>query len=402
MATRALDLLVGKNLRRAPLPPARTLSCQLPQPTNGQGELSERQPLEHATFLIVCLRYIGDVLLSTPLALSIKTHLPHAQVDYLVFKGTEEVLAKNPNVRRIHTLSPGSTGLGMMLQLWRRYDYALGTGWSDRTAAFSIACGRQALGFRTLARRDWWKQLLLRHCRMFDGRRHIVPLMLTQLEPLGIPAIPRVVFDCNAGDLAFARRHLGEQPYVLLHPYSRRSFKYWPASAWAGLAERIRSRTNLRAVFTRSPGQADEEQFRRIEIAAGGTVDSLPQPFTLRQLAAAIQGSRAFVGIDTAATHVAAAVGTPTIALYGPTPASQWGPWPNDWPDASPFAMKGKTQVWGSITVVQQSWPCAPCSRETCFISQRGKIECLENRPPEMVFAAISKALGNDDSKGRP
>ena len=333
------------------------------------------------------------MLLSTPLALSIKTHLPQAQVDYLIFKGTEEALANNPHVRRVHTLAPGSSGLGTLIQLWRRYDYSLGAGWSDRTAIFCFACACQRQGFRTPARQEWWKRHLLQHCRTVDDRMHMVPLTLTQLEPLGIPPIPRVVLEHNSGDAAFARRQLGERPYILLHPYSRRPFKYWPAAAWASLAEMIRSRAALRPVFTRSQLPSDQEQLRRIESAAGGTLESLAQPFTLRQLAAAIQGSRAYVGIDTAATHVAAAVGAPTIAIYGPTPPSLWGPWPNDCPDTTPFARSGQSQVRGSVTILQQSWPCSPCSRETCFISRRGKVECLEDLRPETVFAALAKAL---------
>jgi heptosyltransferase III len=336
------------------------------------------------------------VLLSTPLALSIKTHLPRAQVDYLVFKGTEEALANNPHVRRVHTLSPRSSGLGSLVQLWRRYDYSIGAGWSDRTTIFCFACGRRRLGFRIPARQDWWKQHLLHYCRTFDGGMHMVPLMLTQLEPLGIPRIPRVVLEFNAGDAAFARKQLGGRPFILLHPYSRRSFKFWPASAWATLAEMIRSRTGLRAVFTRSHDQSDHEQLRRIEREAGGAVESLPQPFTLRQLAAAIHDSRAFVGIDTAATHVAAAVGAPTVAIYGPTSASLWGPWPIDYMGRNPFAARAPFQACGSVTVLQQSWPCAPCGRETCRISQRGKIECLENLQPESAFAALAKSLSND------
>jgi heptosyltransferase III len=360
------------------------------RPHAGGAPVPDDRPV---SFLIVCLRYIGDVLLSTPLALSIKTHLPQAQIDYLVFEGTGEVLAKNPHVRRVHTLAPASSGLGTLLQLWRRYDYAIGTGWSDRTAFFCFACGRHSRGFRAADRQDWWKSRLLEECRLFDGRMHVVPLMLTQLESLGIPAIPRVVMSYNDADAHFARRQLGDRPCILLHPYSRRDFKYWPASAWAKLAGMIRSSLALRAVFTRAQSEADQEQFRRIQAQVGGAADCIPVSLTWQQLAAAIHTSRAFVGVDTAATHVAAAVGAPTIALYGPTPSAAWGPWPNDWPGTTPFLANGQTQVCGQITILQQSWPCTPCSRETCFISRRGKIECLEDLAPETVFDALSLAL---------
>lgn len=344
------------------------------------------------SFLIVCLRYIGDVLLSTPIALSIKTHLPEAQVDYLVFKGTEGVLAKNPHVRRVHTLAPGSNGLAVLLKLWRRYDYSIGTGWSDRTGIFAFACGREAHGFSALNGKDWWKRWLLEKCLPFNGRMHMVPLMLTQLESLNIPAIPRVVMGYDADDVRFAREQLGEQPYIVLHPYTRQPYKYWPASAWARLADLIRSERGIRAVFTRSHVAPDEEQLQRIRKESGGAVDCFAQPFTWTQLAAAIQNSHGFVGVDTAATHVAAALDVPTVAIYGSTLASLWGPWPNNSASDSPFKTRGKTQVGGRITLLQQSWPCVPCNRETCHISKRGKMECLEDMSPERVFEAIRPA----------
>ncbi|MDB6019863.1 MAG: hypothetical protein JWR19_4352 [Pedosphaera sp.] len=345
----------------------------------------------HPSFLIVCLRYIGDVLLSTPLALSIKTHLPRAQVDYLVFKGTEGVLEKNPHVRWVHTLKPGASGVATLLKLWRSYDYAIGTNWSDRTAIFCYATGRRAHGF-VAPQQEWWKRWLMKERCVLNGRMHMVPLMLTQLEPLKIPAIPRVVVGYDEEDENFAREHLGGKPYVLLHPYTRKANKYWPAAAWAELAGRIQAETSVRAVFTRSGVESDEAQWQQIQLAAGGGVETFPRAFTLPQLAAAIRDSRGFVGVDTAATHMAAALDVPTVAIYGPTPADAWGPWPNDWPTASPFKAAGDVQVRGRITLLQQSWPCVPCNRGNCCISTRRKVECLEDMTPERVFEAIKPA----------
>ena len=294
-------------------------------------------------------------------------------MDYLVFKGTEGVLAKNPHVRRVHTLAPGASGLALLLKLWRCYDYSIGTGWSDRTGIFAFACGRQAHGLCTLNGKDWWKRWLLEKCLPVDGRKHMVPLMLTQLEPLKIPAIPRVVMGYDAEDVRFARKQPGDKPYVVLHPYTRQPYKYWPAPAWAKLAELIQSRTPVRAVFTRPHTGTDEEKFKRIQKEAGGMVDCFARPFTWTQLAAAVRNSHGFVGVDTAATHVAAALDVPTVAIYGSTQASLWGPWPNDSASDNPFKAQGGTQSGGRITVLQQSWPCAPCSRETCHITIGGR-----------------------------
>ena len=77
--------------------------------------------------MIVSLRYSGDVLLSTPLALSIKTQMPEAVVDYLVFEGTQDVLCNNPYVRNVLTIPPESKNIRFFMSLFKRYDYAIGT-----------------------------------------------------------------------------------------------------------------------------------------------------------------------------------------------------------------------------------------------------------------------------------
>jgi heptosyltransferase III len=340
------------------------------------------------SFLIVSLRYIGDVLLSTPLALSIKTHLPDARIDYLVFKGTEGVLAKNPHVQTVHTVAPGSMGLKQLAGIWRHYDFSIGANWSDRTGIISSLTGRHSTGFYHFKRKEWWKPFLLSQCNFFDGNAHMVPIMLSQLESLKIPALPRVVMGFDEEDAGFARKQLGAGGYILLHPYSRQSYKYWPAVSWAKLAEIIRQ-SGLRPLFTSPAAVADEKQFHTIERAANGVMDSFPQPFTLPQLAAAIQQSRGYVGIDTVATHMAAALEVPTIALYGPTRVTVWGPWPNDWQGSEPYAPGRRIQTRGRITVMQQSWPCVPCNKELCPISSRGKMECLEALSPEAVFESL-------------
>ncbi len=344
------------------------------------------------SFLIIALRYIGDVLLSTPLALSIKQHIPDATVDYLVFRGTEDVLKKNPHVRRIHTIAPGSSGFSQLCRLFRRYDHAIATGWSDRMSWFAWLTGRRSQGFHANRRQDRWKQRLLTRCLFFDGRLHMVPLMLTQLEPLQVPAVRRVVMAFDKDDGRFANIHLPPQPFILLHPYSRRAYKHWPATAWAELAAMLQRETGARAMFTPPFSPGDQEQLRLIQATAGSPLDRLPGPFTLSQLAAAIHRSRAFVGIDTAATHMAAALDVPTIAIYGPTPALTWGPWPNDWPTGTPYSWKGRMQKRGCITLLQTSWPCVPCCRETCALNRSTKMECLDAISPADVLDAIQQA----------
>ena len=90
------------------------------------------------TYLIVSLRYIGDVLLSTVLSRSIRSACPGAAVDFLVFEGTEGILTGNPDVRDVHTVRTGSRRLEDLFRRWKRYDVSLGLNASDRTMKSSV------------------------------------------------------------------------------------------------------------------------------------------------------------------------------------------------------------------------------------------------------------------------
>lgn len=345
------------------------------------------------SFLIVSLRYIGDVLVSTPLALSIRTHIPRAPVDYLVFEGTEGILSKNPLVRSVHAIPPGSRSLRRYAALRKKYDFAIAANPSDRSAFLCAGAGRRSLGFSYFARKEWWKPRLLDVCRLYDAGRHVVPLVLSLLGPLGIPPRPRLTMHCDDDDLRAARSVTGEDPYVLLHPYAGRPYKYWPARSWGALAGIVRERLGVRAVVTASPAPADGAVLEEIAGCSPAGTAFFPRALSLNGLAAAIRGSVAFVGTDTVATHMAAALDVPTIALYGPTMTRHWGPWPNDWPGESPYDSRGGIQRRGSVTVVQKDWQCVPCHRETCALSGGGRILCLEELTAGEVFDELALAI---------
>ena len=355
--------------------------------------MSVRVTHPNPSILIVNLRLTGDVLLSTPLALSIKQQIPGATVDYLVYRGTEGVLAKNPHVRRVHTVGSGMTGLRAFLRLWRQYDFSIGTNASDRTTIYTFGAGRHSIGFTLPYRSYWWKPLLVSESRIYDTLKHAVPAMLDQLQALDVKPVPRVVMNFDAKDKAFVEQKLGTKDYVLLHPFSRQIYKYWPAAAWAKLASMIRSETGLLAVFSRGVGAGDEQQLAQIRAAAGEPFECFPETFTLNQLAAAIRQARAYVGVDTVGTHLAAALDGPVVALFGPTPADRWGPWPNDCTAPAPYSRTGGTQRRGRITLLQPAWPCVPCDKQSCAITQRGKMECLEQLTPETVFQELKTLL---------
>src|ERR1041385_367802 len=99
--------------------------------------------------LVVALRRLGDVLLTTPLIRSLKRAWPDATIDVLVFAGTEGILAGNPDIAEVIMMSEGARAgdsLTLLRRLWRRYDLALSTQSGDRPTLFAWAAGRRSVG----------------------------------------------------------------------------------------------------------------------------------------------------------------------------------------------------------------------------------------------------------------
>ncbi len=339
------------------------------------------------------------MLVTTPLAASIKGAVPGAAIDYLVFEGTEGVLTHSPLVRKVITVPRKGSNAAVLFSLFRRYDLAIAAYPSDRTLIAAAIAGKCSLGMIYGGKDAWWKKALLSEHRICDDRRHVVANILSLLAPLEIPPVPCVAMGYDEDDLAYARAAMPEGKYIILHPYSSNRCKYWPAERWAELAGLIQGKSNCRAVFTRTPDPQDSSYLEQILAAAPRDAMAFNESCSLPRLAAAIKGSAAFIGIDTAVTHVAAAVEVPTIAIFGPTLTRYWGPWPNGCQEHSPFAANKGIQRNGYVTVVQKDWECVPCNRETCAISTRNRMECLEALTPEEVFREVMDNVARNNQE---
>lgn len=345
------------------------------------------------SYLIVCFRFIGDVLVTTPLALSIKTANPDVVIDYLVFKGTEKVLAKNPHIRKVITVPRGASGMRILISLFRKYDIAIAAYPSDRTAIAAAMSGKLSLGLTYGLKKEWWKGLVLDFHHVCCDRVHVVSNILMLLWRLGVEPVPRVIIGYDRQDTDFAQNVVPNNRYIILHPYSMKKYKYWPAKNWAELAALIKERTDYIPVITRTPGSEGEELLERIQKHAPQDIRTFDEPYSLNQLAAILKGAAAFIGIDTAVTHMAAALDVPTIAIYGPTLTRYWAPWPNGSLNPSPFVENNGVQRKSYITVVQKKWQCVPCNKETCDITGQNVIQCLEELTVMEIFIELENAL---------
>ena len=160
--------------------------------------------------------------------------------------------------------------------------------------------------------------------------------------------------------------------FIHLHPTSRWLFKTWPEEKVAELIRQL-AQAGHRVVVTSAPEERELDMVRQIRAAAGDAAIDLSGQLSLKELAALTAQSKLFVGLDSAPMHIAAAVQTPVVALFGPSGEIDWGPW------------------MVPHRIVTSSHPCRPCGQDGCGGSKIS--ECLTTLPVSQVLAAIETLL---------
>jgi heptosyltransferase III len=342
---------------------------------------------ERPRVLVITLRRLGDVLLTTPLIRSIKRALPAATIEALVFAGTEGILLGNPDLAGVIAIPQrpdAGESFALLQRLLRRYDLALSTQTGDRPTAWAWIAGRQSAGaVEADGIAAALKRLALSLAYPTDRRRHRVLEVLQLAERLGIPALPEIV--CPAGDVRSGL--IPTHPYAVVHAAPMYTYKRWTAAGWRKLAAALRER-GLATIVCGAEGDGGylDEVWGECDVAR------LDGKLEWPELSALIGAARIYVGPDTAVTHLAAATGTQTIALYGPTDPRTWGPWPAGGLDR-PWAASGTIQHRGNVWLVQNPLPCLPCQEEGCERRLDSHSRCLDELSAMQVLVAVDRAL---------
>jgi len=307
----------------------------------------------------------------------LKGHAPHLEVDALVYADTAAMLSGNPAISRVFGIDRGWKGLGLiaqasaewrLLQQLRSRDYDLLIHLSEHPRGAWLA---RMLGPRYSAAADyprvrgWWKRSFSHLSPLpKNGRRHMVELNLDLLRRIGVqPGESERKLSFAPGEEAEREvgsmlTDLGLAPsgYIHLHPASRWQFKCWPAAKTAELIDKLQA-LGQRVLVTAAPDAAELELVARIRALATTPFADLCGKLTLKQLGAVARNARLFIGVDSAPMHIASAMQTPVVALFGPSGEFNWGPW----------------QV--PHRVVASSHSCRPCGNDGCG---GGKLsECL-------------------------
>lgn len=348
--------------------------------------------------LVVCTRRIGDVLLVTPLIRSLRRAWPQASIDALVFRGTAGVLEGNPDLGELIVVPERSTKMARwreLRQLWNRYDLSFSCVPSDRARLYAWAAARRHLGMLAPGESTAKLRLMAGAVRFDDINTHTVAMGLQLADLAGIARCPEVVPPTAGGGLP-----AGVGPtFAVLHPFPKFTYKMWTEAGWVALAQALQNR-GLQVLLTGSD-EAEEVAYNQRLAAASGAI-SLAGKLSLAQTADLLRQAGLFVGADTAVTHLAAASGIPTVALFGPSNPVKWGPWPSgrDVID-SPWLLVGSARH-GNVMLLQGTGDCVPCRLEGCDRHLASWSRCLQEMPAARVIDAALQMLERSPAELAP
>ncbi len=349
--------------------------------------------------LVITLRRLGDVLLTTPLIRSVRRGFPAAELNVMVFRGSEGILEGNPDVDDVITVSERplfAESLHLIGRLWRRYDLVLSTQAGDRPTFFAMVAGRRRIGLvpRAGDTGAWWKRRVHHISVAAEPDTHRITQLLTLAKALGLePATDIVCPRRRAGAPSISRR----APYAVLHANPFYRYKRWTDAGWRALARALAER-GLTVAVTGAGHGAERAYLDALWATADPAVERLDGRLNWPELASLLSGAAVYVGPDTSTTHLAAACGCPTVALYGPTSPRLIGPWPVGGL-ARPWNHAGTIQRRGNVWVVQNPLPCLPCEKLGCEGHLDSRSQCLDELSVAQVLTAVDQALSHDRLK---
>ena len=346
--------------------------------------------------LVIALRYLGDVLLTTPLIHSLRQAYPDAQLDILVYANTVVMLEGNADINQLITV-PSKAKLAdhwtLFKQLARSYDLAITTQCGDRPFLYSLFAASRRIGVvPPKPHTGWWKRFFLQHWLEFDDdNTHTVLQHLKILTLINVPPCFLLV-PPQTDDTQALNQLVGNSVYAVLHTHPQWTYKQWTIAGWIEIGLYLHE-LGLKLVLTGGAAQAEIDYVADIAKQLPEDTLNLAGRVSLAQLTHLLTNAALYIGVDTGITHLAAATNVPVIALYGPTNPVKWAPWPYRFEqNTNPFSKIG-SQTVNNIYLLQGEKSCVPCHLEGCDKHQGSRSVCLDTLSPERVKATIRLIL---------
>jgi heptosyltransferase III len=345
--------------------------------------------------LVIKMRHHGDVLLTSPLFSNLKKSIPDAQIEAFIYKDTLPMLEGHPAIadyllydRGWKKLSPFkkiAKEIGLLKAIRARgYDLVINLTEGDRGAIAALVSGSiYRVGFDPKGSGLFGKRKIYTHVvKACPHPRHTVERQIDALRRIGIfPELAQrdlflhvpVSAQRAVKDL-LEREEMRSGEYVLIHPVSRWRFKCLATKQIADLITALHER-GIRIAMSAGPDHQEMAMIDEIcALAPGVPVLNCAGKLTLKELAALIQNAKALICVDSVPLHIASALKTPVVVMFGPTSEQNWGPW-----------MHHKARV------VVQRLPCRPCYQDGCGGSKMS--DCLFSMPQNAILSALDKVL---------
>ena len=283
-----------------------------------------------ASFLIVRLGSLGDLIHTLPAVAVLRRAHPDARIDWLVEAPHRGLLDLVPIVSSVIVLKGRSLGgwLATSRELRaRRYDVALEFQGLVKSAALARFSGaREVVGFDRAALREPMARWFYTRVAEVGEGRHVIDKNLALVAQVAQVAQGPLEFPIQAVDspAVAALRRQGHTKFALVNPGAAWPNKRWPADRFGAIAKSLRDEHRLTPVVLWGPG---ERALAESVVAASGGAAIVAPETQLRDLVALSQASSFMISGDTGPLHIACAAGVPTVALFGPTDARRNGPW---------------------------------------------------------------------------
>jgi lipopolysaccharide heptosyltransferase II len=326
--------------------------------------------------LVSRLRFMGDIILTTPLLNALKQAFPQARITYLAEKPYAPLLYNHPDIDQIISLD--RTSLRAQLPALKElvhnhYDLAIDLFGNPRSAQLSFLSGagmRIGGDFRG-------RKIFYTHKIKDDGQRKTaIEFHLQYLKPLHIAYQQIQPYLCvKEEEEKQARTYLREKSYDLdrpiigIHPGATWPAKKWFADRFAELAKKITDELHAQVFFTVGPG---ETGLAESIIQSAALQAPEPEVLNVRQLMSIIKQFQVYVANDCGPMHIAPAVGTRVVGIFGPGEPDIW----------FPYSQQAGHQL------VYRTVDCSCCHRDFC-----NDLFCMREISVNMAFEAVARAL---------
>lgn len=332
--------------------------------------------------LIIKLRAIGDVVLSTVVLKNLRNAFPEAKIDFLTEGPCRDVVEGNPHVHSIITFNArDENGLHLIRNIRkRRYDLVIDLFGNPRSALVTLFSGAK---YRVGYRFGWRKYCYNIVVSPRGGEVHNTEFNLDALRAISVPVSDKSPqFFVGKEDHEFAEKifhesDIGDELIIAINPTGGWYTKRWPKAHFARLADQLVGQLKANVLILWGPGERENaEEIQKLMNAHAVLIPST----TLKQLAAILSRCTLIVTNDGGPMHIAAALGIPMVAIFGPTNPHLQGP--------------VGTQ---SVIVQKAGLDCLGCNLTKCPIGN----PCMEQLSVDEVFRKVELLLKKLNPPGR-